>query len=128
MWYAVETVFINGKFFDSKCVFTDDENSPVGHCYCSMDEEPMNRRKTEFGGKIEIHLDWFESKELAKKFCDGEITYMHVYDAYYKKSIKSTLRRFKERKIVKVDPNTGVFPCRGIYKDVLLEHKPFWVR
>ena len=41
--------------------------------------------------RIEIHFDWFESEKLAKDFCDGKITYIHHYEAYYKKSINDML-------------------------------------
>ena len=76
--------------------------------------------------RIEIHFDWFE--KLAKDFCDGKITYIHHYEAYYKKSIKSTLRRFSRREIVNVDEQNGILPYRGINKDHMLDFKPYWCR
>lgn len=127
MWYAVETVFIDGKLFDSRCVFKEGDTSPLGHCFAGLDEEHMNRCEKKFGDRIEIHTDWFESEELAKKFRDGEITYVHTYDAYYKQSIKSTLRRFVKREIVEVSPNRGYYPCRGVYRENMLDYKPSWV-
>ena len=84
MWYAVETVFIDGKLFDSRR-FDYDKN--YGVCRCQHDEEPMNGTKREFGNRIEIHTDWFETEELAEKFYNGEITYIHYYDVYYNNSL-----------------------------------------
>lgn len=128
MWYAVETVFIDGKLFDSRCLFIEGDTSPAGHCYAGLDEEPINRCEKRFNNRIEIHTDWFESEKLAKYFCDGKITYIHHYDAYYKRSIKSTLRKFSKREIVEVDENSGILPHRGIYKEHMLDYQPYWCR
>lgn len=128
MWYAVETAFVDGKHFGSKCVFSEGDLSPVGHCYAGLNEEPLNSCEKKFDNRIEIHFDWFESEKLAKDFCDGKITYIHHYEAYYKKSIKSTLRRFSRREIVNVDEQNGILPYRGIYKDHMLDFKPHWCR
>lgn len=128
MWYCVETVFIDGKLFGSRCCFDEDDRSPVGKCYAAETEEPHNSRKEEFGGRIEIHLDWFESRELATDFRDGKITYVHTYESYYKKSINSTLRKFSQRKIVDVCEEKGILPHRGIYTDIPINYKPYWVR
>ena len=81
MWYAVETAFIDGRFLGSRCLFVDgDETSSVGHCFAN-DHEPVNQCQKEFGDRIELHTDWFESEELAHAFCDGNITYIHHYEA-----------------------------------------------
>lgn len=125
MWYAVETVFIDGKLFGSQCLF-DEDDAVKGCCYCSHNEEPMNSSHTEFGGRIEIHCDWFETKELAMRFQDGEITYKHIYEAYYKPSIKSTLTQFVKREIVELCGNNGALAHRGIYEKVLLDYMPYW--
>lgn len=127
MWYAVETVFIDGELFGSRCCFTEGDTSPVGHCYARSDEEPRNGSKKEFDDRIEINLDWFESEEIAKDFRDGKITYVHMYDAYYNAAIKSTLKQFKSREIVAVNPRDGFLSHRGVYKSVLLDYKPYWV-
>lgn len=128
MWYATETVFIDGKLFASRCCFTDGDKSVVGHCYESLDAQPMNRCEKHFDNRIEIHTDWFESEELAHKFCDGLITYKHIYDTYYDKSIKSTLSKFKKREIVEVDEKNEIYPHKGIYEMNPLDYKPYWVR
>lgn len=126
MWYAVETVFIDGVFFGSRCCFTDGDTSPVGHCYAEHSEEPRNSCKKEFGDRIEIHLDWFESEELAKDFRDGKITYVHHYDAYYKAATGSTLTKFKSREVVPVDAENGLYAHCGAYKKHMLDYKPYW--
>ena len=120
MWYGVETVFVDGKLFDSYC---------VGKSYNNHDEEPMNKTKKECNGRIEIHLDWFETVELAEAFRDGKITYIHHYDSYYKRSINSTLSRFTKREIVQVDIHKGYFPHRGLYVRHEIEgYCPYWAR
>lgn len=106
MWYAVETVLIDNELFGSQCVFLDGDTGPVGHCYADHSEEPMNSCKRFFNDRIEIHTDWFESEELAKQFCRGEITYIHYYKDY----------DFLKREIVKVDEKSGIYPYRGIGK------------
>jgi hypothetical protein len=128
MWFATETVFIDGKLFGSRCIFIKDDTSPVGHCYCSHDEEPRNSCKIEFDNRIEIHTDWFESEELAEQFVEGKVTYIHHYDAYYKAAIKSTLTRFRRREIAPVDEENGLYAHRGVYKKHMLTEKPYWVR
>lgn len=129
MWYAVETAFVDGKVFGSRCLFVDgDETSPMGHCFVDDCEKPFNQCQKEFGGRIEIHTDWFESEELAHAFCDGKITYIHHYEAYYDKPIRTTRRRFLKREIVKIDKEQGIFPYRGIYKDHITEDYPWWLR
>lgn len=124
MWYAVETVFIDGKLFD---IHGFDYDKKHGITYAEHNEEPMNRVKSECNNRIKIHTDWFETKELAEKFINGEITYVHYYDTYYKKSINSTLKKFSKREIVKVDIVNGILPYNGIYKHIPLDHKPSWV-
>jgi len=126
MWYAVETVFIDGELFGSKCVFVDGDTSALGHCYASHSEEPGNRCERFFDNRIERHIDWFESEELAKRFCAGEITYVHHYETYYKAALKSTLQRFIKREIVEV--GNGILPYRGVYEKHPLNHAPYWCR
>ena len=76
MWYAVETAFVDGQLLGSQCCFVDgDEQSPVGHCYADRNEEPHNSCQKEFNDRIEIHVDWFETEELAHAFCDGRYEY-----------------------------------------------------
>lgn len=106
MWYGVETVFVDGKLFDTYY---------GGVCYAGNEEEPMNSCKRECKNRIEIHQDWFENENLAKDFCSGKITYVHHYVARYKKSIRSTLKEFVRREIVPVDEEKGILPHRGIY-------------
>lgn len=128
MWYAVETAFIDGKFFGSHCLFIDGDTSPMGHCYASIDEEPMNSCEKKYNNRIEIHTDWFESEDLAKSFRDGKITYIHYYDAYYDKSVKTTFTRFRKRKIVSIDVENGIYPYKGIYTKTMLDYKPSWCK
>ncbi len=125
MWYAVETVFIDGQLFDSHCF---DYGKKTGICHAGDWEEPLNSCKKECLDRIEIHTDWFESEELAEDFKNGKITFIHHYDAYYKKSINSTLTKFTKREIVKVDVSKGIFPHKGIYEKHPLDYKPYWVR
>lgn len=126
MWYAVETVFIDGKLFGSKCCFKKGDKSSVGHCYADLKEEPRNSCKREFDNRIEIHTDWFESEELAEAFCNGKITYIHYYDTYYRRDIKSTMSRFAKREIVNVDEEHAAH--RGMYIKNELEYRPYWAR
>lgn len=128
LWYAVETVFIDGKLFGSRCCFTKGSKGHAGHCYQSHDVEPMNSCKREFDDRIEIHTDWFESEELAEQFMEGKVTYIHHYDAYYKPAIRSTLTKFKSREVVPVDEENGLYAHRGVYKQHMLAEKPYWVR
>lgn len=126
MWYAVETVFIDGKFFGSECCFIKGNNSSIGHCYASLTEEPMNSCKREFNNRIEIHTDWFESEELAEAFCKGEITYVHYYDTYYRNDIKSTMSHFTKREIVKADEEHVAH--KGLYIKNELDYMPYWAK
>lgn len=129
MWFATETVFIDGNLFGSRCIFKKGDTSPLGHCYCKPhDVEPMNRCTLEFDNRIEIRTDWFESEELAEQFVEGKITFIHHYDAYYKPAINSTLTKFRNREIVPVDEEKGLCAHRGVYKKHMLEQKPYWVR
>ncbi len=125
-WYAVETAFVDGELLDSKCCFVEDGSSIVGVQIASHTEAPQNFCRKEFCDRIEIHTDWFETKELAKAFSEGKITYIHHFDAYYKASIKSTLRHYRSRELVEVCEEKGIMPYRGIYKDHMLDYKPHW--
>lgn len=127
MWYAVETAFIDNKWFGSRCMFDEEnEKSRAGTCMASHDEQPMNRTERFFNNRIEIHTDWFESKELAKAFIAGEITYCHLYHTWYDKRIHSTKQKFIRREIIPVDNETG-FPHRGRMEYVPQLYKPYWV-
>lgn len=128
MWFATETVFIDGNLFGSRCIFKKGDTSTVGHCYCSHNEEPRNSCTMEFDNRIEIHTDWFESEELAGQFVEGKVTFVHHYDAYYKPALKSTLTKFRKREIVPVDEGKGLYPHRGVYQRHMLTEKPYWVR
>ena len=128
MWYAVETVFIDGKHFGSRICFTPgDEKSPVGHCFADFDEEPHNSCKNEFDNRIEIYTDWFETEDAAIKFCKGEITYIQYYDAYFQNSIRSWRTRYRGRRLLPVDTEKGIEPYKGIYDRNILKEKPWWV-
>lgn len=116
MWFAVETAFIDGKHFASRPFFDMNANmnskrALPGVCYCKHYEEPHNSSQTFMNGRIEIHTDWFQTKEQAMKFCDGSITYV----IHYRKN-KNSLRDFVKWETVEVQ--YGMEPFRGIYKDV----------
>ena len=128
MWYAVETAFVDGQLLGSECVFKEGDTSLLGHCLADLSEEPHNSCEKKFFGRLEIHTDWFESEELAKQFKEGKITYIHHYEAYYKRSINSTLRRFLRREIVEVDEAKGYLPYEGIYMDHQIDYEPWWVK
>lgn len=125
MWYGVETAFIDGELFGSRCLFKKGSKSPVGHCYAPKYEQPGNSVEKQFDNRIELHCDWFESEELAERFCNGEITYIHYYHAWYDSSINSTFRRYCKREIAEVDFE-NYFPYRGITKDIVLDSRPYW--
>lgn len=119
MWYAVETAFVDGKHLESKPCFdmNVDPNcrrAQPGTCHRSHDDEPYNSCETFMDGRIEIHTDWFQTKEQAMKFCDGSLTYIVHQDAHYRKSINSTILSFMRWEAV---PVTGdMQPFRGIYQ------------
>ncbi len=125
-WYAVATAFVDRELLGSKCCFVEDGSNIQGIQIASHTEEPHNSCKSEFFDRIEIHTDWFETMELAKAFSEGRITYIQHYDAYYKASIKSTLRHYRSREIVEVCEEKGIMPYKGIYKDHMLDYKPYW--
>ena len=85
-------------------------------------------REKKFFDRMEIYTDWFESEELAKQFKKGKITYIHHYEAYYKCSVNSTLRRFSRREIVEVDEAKGYIPYKGVYMDHQINYEPYWAR
>lgn len=116
MWYAVETAFIDGKHFASRPVFDlgATPGSWKGICMAGHDEEPMNTREAFMDGRIEIHTDWFQTKEQAMKFMDGSLTYIVHLKACYKKSINSTLTSFMKWEAVDVIDSRP--PFRGIYE------------
>lgn len=120
MWYAVETAFVNGKQFKSIPLFEPDADEASGRvlpgtCMAGHNEEPHNTCQKFLKGLMEIHTDWFQTKEQAMDFINGGITYVIHYRAVYKKSIKSTIRTFLNWEAV---PAQGEFlPYRGVYKD-----------
>ena len=119
MWYAVETAFIDGKHFASKPYFDmnvdpDSRGIQPGTCLCRHDEMPHNTCETFMNGRIEIHTDWFQTKEQAMRFCDGSLTYIiHMRDEY-RADIKSTLSHFVKWEAVETQGN--ILPYRGIYQ------------
>lgn len=125
MWYAVETAFIDGKWFGSRCLFDKGSSNLKGHCYSSHNVEPMNQCQKLFDNRIEIHTDWFESEQLAEDFVAGKITYQHTYHTWYNPSIKSTLKQFIKREIISVDEKIG-FPRKGRCEYIPQKHKPNW--
>lgn len=127
MWYAVESVFVDGNLLGSKCCFREGDPGPIGHCF-SLDAEPGNYRDVWMDGRCEKHIDWFESEELAHAFVEGRITYKHYYLAYYDASIRTTLLKFYKREIIPVDSGKGILPYRGLREEIMLTTKPVWVR
>ena len=121
MWYGVETAFIDGNCLVSYCLFQDGDTSPVGHCY-SEDEYPVNICEKHFNDRIKIHVDWFESEELAHQFCEGKITYRHTFEKWKGR------QWFVKREILEIDPGKGILPYQGIQKIQELKEKPWWVR
>lgn len=119
MWYAVETAFIDGKHFASRPYFSMDVDPKAnyvqpGTTRNAHSEEPHNSCKTFMDGRIEIHTDWFQTKEQAMKFCDGSLTYVVHYRDYYRWDIKSTLSAFMKWEAVDVSEAYPAF--RGIYE------------
>lgn len=120
MWYAVETIFMNGTQLKSVPMFNPNANEKSerilpGTCLCGHDEEPHNTCQKFLNGIVEIHTDWFQTKEQAMQFINGGITYIVHYRAVYRKDIKSTIRTFLKWEPV---PALGEnLPYRGIYKD-----------
>lgn len=115
MWYAVETVFIDGNHFDSRPCFemnVDPNYKGVqpGTCLCSHDEEPHNSCQTFLDGRIEIHLDWFKTKEQAMRFIDGSLTYV----IHYENNNKSRFLSFLKWEVINVTDD--IQPWRGIYE------------
>lgn len=117
MWYAVETVFIDGKHFASRLCFDPKQPGYAGTCRCRHDEEPMNSCERRFGDRIELHTDWFETPELAEKFKNGAITYEHIYHDHYRKDIRSSIPHFVKRVILDVDEKRAK-PWHGIYTHI----------
>lgn len=113
MWYAVETAFINGNQFASRLCFKDGDRV-AGICYEDEDAEPHNSCQKFMDGKIEIHYDWFQTKEQAKQFANGGITYVVVYQDEYRPDINSTISHFIGWH---TEPCLGEnLPYRGIYE------------
>ncbi len=119
MWYAVETAFIDGKHLSSIPLFDPDAGPDPcrvqkGTCLCRHDEEPHNSVQSFLGGRIEIHTDWFKSKEQAKRFIDGSLTYVIHFSDHYHKDINSTIPEFIRWEAVETSDDRP--PFRGIYE------------
>lgn len=120
MWYAVETAFIDGKHFASRPCFNMNvdlnyKGCQKGICLARHEEAPHNTCETFMEGRIEIHVDWFQTKEQAMKFCDGTLTYIYHQNVKYRKDIKSHIRSFRNWEAVPV--TEGMEPFRGIYEN-----------
>ncbi len=121
MWYAVETAFINGTQYKSIPCFKKDVDEygtgiQPGTCMRPHYEEPMNTCQTFLNGIIEIHTDWFQTKEQAMQFINGSLTYVITRREEYRKDINSTLSHFVKWEAV---PANGEYlPYRGVYKAI----------
>lgn len=117
MWYAVETAFIDGKHFASRLCFdpkVESNGFQPGTCMCGHQEEPHNSCETHMGGRIEIHIDWFQTKEQAKKFAEGQITYRIHKDVAWLPKNQSHISYFRKWEVVLVDKDRP--PFIGIYE------------
>lgn len=112
MWYAVETAFVDGKHLGSRCIFDmkvvpNDMCRPrSGTCARPHNECPGNTCEKFMNGRIEIHVDWFQTKEQAIKFCNGSLTYIVYMDDVHRQFIKWEA----------VEVTGDMEPFRGIYK------------
>lgn len=119
MWYAVETGFVEGRHLISRPCFAMDADEDVispqaGCCARPHYEEPMNSCQTFLGGLVEIHTDWFQTKDQALKFCQGTLTYKVISREHYRADIRTTLRDFVKWEAVEV--SEGYEPWRGVYE------------
>lgn len=116
MWCAVETAFVGGKHYKSRLLFDPniDENSKgfyPGTFLCDEDEEPGNKCEKFMDGEIEIHTDWFQTKEQAITFVNGSTTYAIHRTFWYNKSTRSIHSNFLKWESV---PALGKYlPFRG---------------
>lgn len=79
MWFAVETAFVDGNHLKSIPLFLDEDTGAriqPGTCLCKHYECPGNREEKFLKGLIEIHTDWFQTKEQAHAFINGALTYI----------------------------------------------------
>lgn len=116
MWYAVESAFIDGKHYVSRCCFTgkqDGHGFEPGTCARPHYEEPMNSCQSFMGGLIEIRTDWFQTREQAERFCQGTLTYRITCREEYRAGINSTLRHFIKWEAIPVEGD--VLPYQGQY-------------
>jgi hypothetical protein len=113
MWCKKETVFVDGKMFDSHCCFDDHEVNEDGYLFTNSDY-PMNTCEKYCRGRIEIRTDWFETEELAHLFCEGVITYVHTHEIRYNNTTKSRFIKLVKRDIIKVGDLGLAHPYRGI--------------
>lgn len=74
MWFAVETAFVNGVQYKSVPLFdpkldsrTISGGTASGTYAAGHHEEPHNTCQTFLKGLVEIHTDWFQTKEQAMR-------------------------------------------------------------
>lgn len=122
MWYAVEIAFIGGKHYKSRPCFdmkSCHRRIGPGECMAGMDEEPHNMTQTFMNGDIEIRTSWFQTKEQAIQFINGELTYVKHYMVWYDKGIRTMRQRFLKWETVKVSDKFPPFQgsCKYEYRD-----------
>lgn len=119
MWYAVETAFIKGKQYKSILLFdknvkSDSRRAQPGTCLADHNEAPHNMSKLFLNNEIEIHTDWFQTKEQAEQFKNGGITYIVHEEVWYDSSIRTVRSRFMHWETV---PANGKYlPFHGAYE------------
>lgn len=119
MWFAVETAFVDGKYLDSQPCFDlnldpNYKGFAPGTTNRAHYEEPYNSCETHMNGRIEIHTDWFQTREQALAFCEGKLTYVIHLGIEYKQAINSDISHFIKWEVVEVKDD--IEPYRGIYK------------
>lgn len=122
MWYAVETAFIEGRWYKSMLMFdpwASQENARAlpGVCYAGHDECPHNTCQTFMGRLIEIHVDWFQTKEQAIEFMDGKIGYAMHFRTWYDRGIRSMRSEF-----IKWEPVKPPSPLFSKFRGVCEHH------
>lgn len=124
VWFAVETAFVGGQHLKSIPMFDQEADQLAygrllpGICLAGHDEEPHNTCQTFLKGFVEIHTDWFQTKEEALGFINGQITYIAHYRAKYRPEIKSTIRTFIGWETVSVSNKyPSYLPYKGVYMD-----------
>lgn len=126
MWYAVESAFVDGIHHKSRLMFDPnvDEEHPKfypGTSLCRHDEEPDNCCQTFMDGTIEIHVDWFQTKDQAITFMNGDTTYAIHRTFYYSKKNRTLMSDFLKWESVSVPGRYA--PWKGVviqhYRDGL---------